>query len=48
MPRKNQGDYTEPDKPDFYCPVIRGEVQKLEIHMATGVSFPNARAHVLL
>ena len=28
------------DQPDFYCPIIRGEVQRLKIHMAATRELP--------
>lgn len=43
MSRKNQGDYTEPDEPNFYCSVIPGEAQKLEIHMGYRRELPKMR-----
>lgn len=41
---KNQGDYTEPDEPDVYCPFVRGEAQELEINIATGVGLPKCNS----
>jgi radical SAM protein with 4Fe4S-binding SPASM domain len=32
------------DQPDFYCPVVRGEVQKLEIHMAPARELPKGES----
>jgi radical SAM protein with 4Fe4S-binding SPASM domain len=32
------------DQPDFYCPVVRGEVQKLEIHMAAARELPKGES----
>ena len=31
-------------QPDFYCPVVRGEVQKLEIHMAPARELPKGES----
>ncbi|PYX88358.1 MAG: radical SAM protein, partial [Acidobacteria bacterium] len=31
-------------EPDFYCPVIRGETQKLEIRMATERELPKSES----
>lgn len=32
------------DRPDFYCPVVRGEVQKLEIRMAAARELPKGES----
>jgi radical SAM protein with 4Fe4S-binding SPASM domain len=32
------------DQPDFYCPVVRGEVQKLEIRMAAARDLPKGES----
>jgi radical SAM protein with 4Fe4S-binding SPASM domain len=32
------------DQPDFYCPVVRGEVQKLEIRMAAARELPKGES----
>lgn len=32
------------DKPDFYCPVVRGQVQKLEIRMAAARELPKGES----
>ena len=32
------------DQPDFYCPVVRGEVQKLEIRMAAARELPKSES----
>jgi radical SAM protein with 4Fe4S-binding SPASM domain len=32
------------DQPDFYCPVVRGQVQKLEIRMAAARELPKAES----
>ena len=32
------------DQPDFYCPVVRGQVQKLEIRMAAARELPKGES----
>jgi radical SAM protein with 4Fe4S-binding SPASM domain len=32
------------DQPDFYCPIVRGEVQKLEIRVAPGRELPKGES----
>jgi radical SAM protein with 4Fe4S-binding SPASM domain len=33
-----------PDQPDFYCPVVRGQVEKLEIRMAAARELPKVES----
>jgi radical SAM protein with 4Fe4S-binding SPASM domain len=32
------------DQPDFYCPIVRGQTQKLEIHMAPARELPKSES----